>query len=126
MIRRVIVAAFGLLLIPSTVGTQPKPPIRGFTATSSEIQRQIEDTFRLVPKPENNREYMRVTAAEPHHAGSPGSRKVADYVLAQFKSWGLNASVETFEAMIGPRSMFCMMSVGSELATAPSASSSPL
>ena len=53
-----------------------------------------------MPKPENLREYMRVISAEPHHAGSPGSRKVADYVLAQFKSWGLNASIETFEALM--------------------------
>jgi N-acetylated-alpha-linked acidic dipeptidase len=75
-------------------------PIRGFTEASSEVQRQVEEKFRLVPKAENNREYMRVIAAEPHHAGSPGSRKVADYVLAQFKSWGLNASIETFEALM--------------------------
>ena len=100
MIRRVIAAALCLLLVPSTVRTQPRPPIRGFTAASSEIQRQVEEKFRAVPKPENNREYMRVISAEPHHAGGPGSRKVADYVLSQFKSWGLNASIETFEALM--------------------------
>src|SRR5260221_477002 len=100
MIRRVTAVALCLLVVPSTVRTQPKPPIRGFTAASSEIQRQVEDRFRAVPKPENNREYMRAIAAEPHHAGSPGSKKVADYILAQFKSWGLNASIETFEALM--------------------------
>ena len=56
--------------------------------------------FRAIPKPENLREYMRTIAAEPHHAGSPGSRKVAEYMLAQFKSWGLNASIEQFEALM--------------------------
>jgi N-acetylated-alpha-linked acidic dipeptidase len=100
MIRRVIAAAFCLLIAPSTVRTQPRPPIRGFTAAGSDVQRQVEEKFRAVPKPENNREYMRVIAGEPHHAGSPGSRKVAEYVLAQFKSWGLNASIETFEALM--------------------------
>jgi N-acetylated-alpha-linked acidic dipeptidase len=100
MIRRVAAATFCLLLIPSAVRTQPRQPIRGFTAASSEIQRQVEEKFRAVPKPENNREYMRVISAEPHHAGSPNSRKVAEYVLAQFKSWGLNASIETFEALM--------------------------
>jgi N-acetylated-alpha-linked acidic dipeptidase len=99
MIRRVTAAALFLLIVPSTVRTQQRP-IRGFTAASSEIQRQVEEKFRAIPKPENNREYMRVIAAEPHHAGSPGSRKVADYVLSQFKSWGLNASIETFEALM--------------------------
>src|SRR5207302_7474183 len=56
--------------------------------------------FRAVPKPENNREYMRIITEGTHHAGSPGSRRVADYILSQFKSWGLNASIETFEALM--------------------------
>jgi len=100
MIRRVTLAALCLLIAPSSVRTQPAGPIRGFSAKSSEAQRQVEEKFRAVAKPENLREYMRTSAAEPHHAGSPGSRKVADYVLAQFKSWGLNASIETFEALM--------------------------
>src|SRR6266849_5116865 len=100
MIRRVAVAALCLLVVPSTARTQPSAPIRGFTATSSELQHQVEEKFRAVPKPENNREYMRVITESAHHAGSPGSRKVADYILAQFNSWGLNASLETFEALM--------------------------
>src|SRR5258708_37372639 len=100
MIRRVAVAALCLLVVPSTARTQPSAPIRGFTATTSALQRQVEEKFRAVPKPENNREYMRVITESAHHAGSPGSRKVAEYVLAQFKSWGLNASIETFEALM--------------------------
>ena len=46
------------------------------------------------------REYMQTISEEPHHAGSPGSRKVADYVLAKFKSWGLDASIEEFSALM--------------------------
>src|SRR2546428_12530271 len=100
MIRRVTAAALCLVVLPALVRTQPKPPIRGFTAASSEIQRQVEETFRAVPKPDNNREYMRIISESAHHAGSPGSKKVADYILSQFKSWGLNASIETFEALM--------------------------
>ena len=43
---------------------------------------------------------MQLISENPHHAGSPGSRKVAEYVLSQFKSWGLNASIEQFEALM--------------------------
>src|SRR4029077_7023626 len=74
--------------------------LRGFTAPGSEGQRQVEEKFRAVPKPANNRQYMRVMSAKPDYAGSPGSKKVADYILSQFKSWGLNASIETFEALM--------------------------
>src|SRR5688500_14035817 len=100
MIRRATATALFLVIVSSTVGTQPRPPLRGFTAAGSETQRQLEEQFRGIPKPENNREFMRVISAEPHHAGGPGSRKVADYMLSQFKSWGLNASIETFEALM--------------------------
>jgi N-acetylated-alpha-linked acidic dipeptidase len=100
MIRRVAVAALCVLVVPATVRPQGPAPIRGFTARSSEVQRKVEDTFRAVARPENLRDHMRAIADAPHHAGSPGSRKVAEYILAQFKSWGLNASIETFEALM--------------------------
>jgi N-acetylated-alpha-linked acidic dipeptidase len=101
MMRRLLaLAALLLILGLPAAQTQPPAPIRGFTAKSSEAERQLEEKFRAVPKPENNREYMRTITAEPHHAGSPGSRKVAEYVLSQFKSWGLNASIESFEALM--------------------------
>ena len=93
-------ATFCLLIVPATVGTQPRPPIRGFTAASSEVERQVEKKFQAVPSPDNLRDYMRTIVAEPHHAGAPGSRKVADYVLGKFKSWGLDAKIEEFEALM--------------------------
>jgi len=43
---------------------------------------------------------MRIISAEPHHAGAPGSRRVANYILGKFKSWGLNASIEEFQALM--------------------------
>src|SRR4026209_2212626 len=97
---RVLFAFTAILALGGTAATQPAPPIRGFTAQSSTAQRQAEEKFRGVPKPENLREYMRAIAEEPHHAGSPGSRKVAEYILDKFKPWGLNASIESFEALM--------------------------
>ena len=43
---------------------------------------------------------MTAMAGEPHVAGRPGSRKVAEYALEKFKSWGLDARIESFEAMM--------------------------
>src|SRR4051794_10732381 len=88
-----------LLLAPSVL-SQPAPGIRGFAPANVEKQRAFERQFRAVPKPENLREYMRVSSAEPHHAGSPGSRKVAEYILSQFKAAGLDARIEEFEALM--------------------------
>ena len=43
---------------------------------------------------------MTAMAGEPHVAGRPASRKVAEYALEKFKSWGLDAQIESFEAMM--------------------------
>ena len=89
-----------LLLGSSSVRSQTPSGLRGFTPAHAEAERQTEERFRAIPKPENLRQYMQVITENPHHAGSPASRKVAEYVLAQFKAWGLNASIEQFEALM--------------------------
>src|SRR6185369_10601810 len=91
-----IVPLLAFLLVPSA-DSQPAAGLRGFSSAGAVRQREIEQKFRAVPKPENLREHMRALSAEPHHAGSPGSRKVADYVLAQFTASGLDARIEEFE-----------------------------
>jgi N-acetylated-alpha-linked acidic dipeptidase len=102
--RRVHVAALlvalAALLITPAADSQTANGLRGFSEVNAAKQREVERQFRAIPKPENLREYMRVIAAEPHHAGSPGSRKIADYVLSQLKSFGLDARIEAFEALM--------------------------
>jgi len=100
MTKRLALLASLIVLMSPEVPAQSPTPIRGFTSKASEAERQIEETFRAIPKPENNREYMRIISEDPHHAGSPGSRKVAEYILSQYKSWGLDASIESFEALM--------------------------
>jgi N-acetylated-alpha-linked acidic dipeptidase len=43
---------------------------------------------------------MHTISEEPHHAGGPGSKRVAEYILSKFKSWGLTAWIEEFEALM--------------------------
>jgi N-acetylated-alpha-linked acidic dipeptidase len=88
------------LLVYPVAHSQPQPVIRGFSTADMAAERERERRFQTVPSPENLREYMRAIADEPHHAGGEGSRRVAEYVLAKFKSWGLNASIEEFEALM--------------------------
>ena len=97
---RVLIIVIGALTPATDAGTQPPPTLRGFTAKGSETERVWEEKFRVVPKPANARDYMKRITERPHHAGSPASRDVAEYILGQFKSWGLDATIETFEAMM--------------------------
>jgi N-acetylated-alpha-linked acidic dipeptidase len=97
---RLLVLTAWSILTPLTVGSQQPAPIRGFTSAHAGAQREHERRLHSLPSADNLREYMRTIAAEPHHAGSPASRKVAEYILGQFKSWGLNATIEQFEALM--------------------------
>jgi N-acetylated-alpha-linked acidic dipeptidase len=98
--RRTFAVLSALFLFAPALATQAPAPIRGFTSHDSAAERQAEEKFRAVPKPENNREYMQTISDAPHHAGSPGSDKVAQYILGKEQSWGLDASIESFEALM--------------------------
>ncbi len=43
--------------------------------------------------------WMKTMAAEPNHVGSPHDKANADMTLAQFKSWGWDAHIETFNVL---------------------------
>jgi N-acetylated-alpha-linked acidic dipeptidase len=91
---------FTFSLLPSArPGAQTKA-IRGFPDDAVAAQRQREEQFRKVPDSARLKEYMEAMAGEPHVAGQPSSKKVADYALAKFKSFGLDAKLEEFEAMM--------------------------
>src|SRR5207253_6387520 len=71
----------------------------GYTTTGSDTERQWETKFRALPSPENQKEYMRRLSARPHHVGSPYDRDNAEWILAKFKEWGLDAHIETFDVL---------------------------
>jgi N-acetylated-alpha-linked acidic dipeptidase len=100
ILRRAALSLAAILLIPPAIHSQQPPGIRGFSSDGASAERVLERQFRAVPDPEKLREYMRAITEEPHHAGSLAGRKVAEYILAKFKSWGLDASIEQTEALI--------------------------
>src|SRR5690348_39446 len=68
----------------------------GFSAQSSETERQWEEKFKAIPEPENMRAYMQRLSAYPHHVGSPYDKSNAEWILSKFKEFGLDAHIETF------------------------------
>jgi N-acetylated-alpha-linked acidic dipeptidase len=78
---------------------QSKDQLRGFSDASARTQREWERKFAAVPDPDSLREYMRILSARPHHLGSPADSVNAEWILNKFKSWGLDASIETFQVL---------------------------
>jgi N-acetylated-alpha-linked acidic dipeptidase len=75
-------------------------PIRGFANDQWKSQHEREEKATAIPQRERMRIYMERMASKPHHAGSAGSRAVAEYALGLFKEWGFDAHIETFEALL--------------------------
>ncbi len=75
-------------------------PLRGFSPDQWKIEHDREEQAKAIPQAERLHIYMDRMAAKPHHAGSPGSKAVADYLAAQLTDWGLETRVETFQALI--------------------------
>jgi N-acetylated-alpha-linked acidic dipeptidase len=90
----------GLLLATGVAaGWATGGPIRGFTAQSSEAERQVEARFQAIPQPDSMRAAMRFLSARPHHLGSARDSVNADWILQRFRSWGLDAHIETFRVL---------------------------
>jgi len=75
-------------------------PLRGFPPDQWKAQHDREEQAKAIPQQERLRIYMDRMAAKPHHAGSPGSKAVADYLSTQLTEWGLDTRIETFQALI--------------------------
>jgi N-acetylated-alpha-linked acidic dipeptidase len=80
-------------------GNTQEDALYGFTVATSSAQRDWEKKFRAIPDPKNLRDFMQKLSARPHHVGSPYDKQNAEWILSQFKSWGLNAQIETFDVL---------------------------
>lgn len=89
-----------LLLLSAAAPLAAQTAIRGFSAENARRQAALEERLKAVPQPERVREYIRVMSEEPHRTGSAAGRKVARYVLEQFRSWGLDAEIEEFAGLM--------------------------
>jgi N-acetylated-alpha-linked acidic dipeptidase len=87
-------------LLHTSAGALHAQSIRGFPGSWSDGQRARERSAWAVPNADTLREQLRMLSEDPHHAGAAGSKRVADQLLARFRSYGLDARLERFEALM--------------------------
>jgi N-acetylated-alpha-linked acidic dipeptidase len=63
--------------------------ILGFTPASAERQKKIEQKFKAIPSPEEERRQHRIFTLEPHIAGSERNNELAQYIATEWKKQGL-------------------------------------
>ncbi len=59
----------------------------------------LEQRFDALIAPAQMSDWLKMLAAEPNHVGAPHNKANAEWVLAQFKAWGWDAHIETFEVL---------------------------
>jgi N-acetylated-alpha-linked acidic dipeptidase len=82
-------AVFALLFVTVSVPAQEKPAILGFTPSAAAHETEIENKFKAIPTPEEERRQHHIFTAEPHVAGSPRNNELARYIADEWRQEGL-------------------------------------
>ncbi len=91
-----LICCFPLL----TIGQQEEQAkLAGFFGNSAASEQDWEQKFRAIPSPQNMIADMKLLAARPHHVGSPYDKQNSEWILAQYKKWGWDAHIETFNVL---------------------------
>jgi N-acetylated-alpha-linked acidic dipeptidase len=72
----------------------------GFAPSSVDAQTSAENKFLDTVTPASARRWLAAMTEDPHVAGTPAEKKVADYVLARFKEFGLSAEVVRYDVFL--------------------------
>src|SRR5208282_2946217 len=82
-----------------TAASSAPAQLLGYTAQTSSAERDLEKKFQDGIVATNIRENDRRLSARPHHVGSPYDKDNAEWILAHFKEWGLDAPIENFDVL---------------------------
>ncbi len=73
--------------------------LMGFTAAGSKDQRELEARFDASLKADNLKSWMKRLAARPHFTGSAAGKANAEFMAEQFRSWGFDTRIESFDVL---------------------------
>jgi N-acetylated-alpha-linked acidic dipeptidase len=98
--RIAALALLSVMLVPlGMIAFGDEKPLDGFSADSSRSERQWEEKFKALPKPENMRAYMERLSAHPHNVGTAYDKENAEWIASKFKEFGLDTHIETFDVL---------------------------
>src|SRR6202051_2684969 len=86
-----LVSAGAVLVVSSSTTTSAPLP----TADQAALERNFDAAISA----DEMRGWLKRMSAEPNHVGSPHDKANADWELAEFKKFGWDAHIETFEVL---------------------------
>src|SRR5580704_3058877 len=97
----VAIVGSGVLLMGAiSHGARERGGIRGFTSNRIAEQEVLEQKFRAIPDPGHAEADLRHLTSEPHLAGTEGSRRVAEWLKAQYQSYGFDAQIVSYSVWL--------------------------
>jgi N-acetylated-alpha-linked acidic dipeptidase len=69
--------------------SQAQPSILGFTPSSAAHETAVENKFKAIPSPDEERRQHKIFTAEPHVAGSIRNNELARYIADEWRNEGL-------------------------------------
>ncbi|MBI4625892.1 MAG: M28 family peptidase [Verrucomicrobia bacterium] len=71
----------------------------GFTERRAREQTALEKKFDAQLSAADQRAWVEQMASAPNHVGAPHNKANAEFMLAQFRAWGWDARIETFQVL---------------------------
>ncbi|MDE3052252.1 MAG: M20/M25/M40 family metallo-hydrolase [Gemmatimonadota bacterium] len=90
MIRRIA----ALLVVAAPLGAQQLP---GYASASAAAERTLEAHAITLPTPASAEAHSKALSSEIHVSGTPAQVRTLDYVIDQFKKWGLETEVRSYD-----------------------------
>ncbi|HXX20684.1 MAG TPA: M28 family metallopeptidase [Candidatus Acidoferrum sp.] len=91
-------AAFFLFLALPLGGAQETDSISGFASARVAQERQLEAKLRSIPEASRAESNLRHLTSEPHMAGTEASRRVAEWLRDQYRSFGFETEIVSYSA----------------------------
>lgn len=88
-----------ICLLMSCVAFSQTTTITGFRKENTETQLKTEALFDSYLDSTNLDKWMKHLSARPHHLGSEYGKQNAEFMRDLFKSWGYDATIETYEVL---------------------------
>lgn len=85
--------------LPESATTPTGSDMLGFTSGGTAQERNLEQRFDAQLSAPEMRDWLRQLSAGPNQVGSPHDKANAEFLLAQFKKWGWDAHIETFDVL---------------------------
>jgi len=95
----VVGCRFALVLFAAGCGRAGGPPLFGFTPQSSVTERSVERRFLALPSADRARDAHSFLTAEPHVAGTPRDRALAEWIRDRWREYGIE-QVEIVEHQV--------------------------